>query len=163
MLNLASNWCSICSNLEYISVSTSTGYRRSAYDPNGVHVVLESAVTDEILGQTIKEALEASQPLKEEEISEFFSRNNTESNYATFVGRILSGMGGVSRAKAFKNMKLVHVVIRDNKLTLLPTKKEKGEAWSGNGLGGESSIILCPGVSSSELGAAAKSAIKVCK
>jgi CDI immunity protein len=161
--NLASNWCSIHSNLGFISVSTSTGYRRSAYDPNGVHVVHKSSVTDEKLGHAIREALGASKPLKEEDISEFFSTDNAESNYAIFVERILKGMGDISRVKAFKNMKLVHVVIRDNKLALSPTKKERGEAWSGKGLSEESSLVLCPEISSAELGAAAKSVIEACK
>ena len=75
---LASGWCSIHSNLGCLSVSTCTGYRRSAYDPNGIHMVLEDSVTNEQFGIAIRDALEASKPLKEERVSEFFDLENIE-------------------------------------------------------------------------------------
>jgi hypothetical protein len=160
---LATNWASIYSNHGLISLSTSSGYRSSRHDPEGEHIVVALECENDILGQSLLRVLEKSRLLHPEEAPGFYDLANTESNYENFVSSLLHKFGDMSRRKAFTKMLHCSVSVRSGEIIIKPSKKERGEAWSGSGFNESDDVHLPHKSSAAEIGVAIKSVLEKCK
>lgn len=160
---LATNWASIYSSHGLISLSTSSGFRSSRYDPEGEHLVINADCENDILGQSLLAALNKSRVLHPNENNEFYDLVNTERNYERFVANLLNKFGDMPRRKAFAKMLHCSVSVRSGKIFIKPSKKERGEAWSGSGYKESDAVSVSFTSSTSEIGAAIKAVLAKCK
>jgi CDI immunity protein len=160
---LATNWASIHSSNGYISLSTYSGYRRCQFDPQGKHIVLKEECPNEELGNALLSVLEQSRVLTHDQFNDFFALTTVKDNYDIFVSNLLQKMGNMSRRKAFTKMKSCSVSVRSKVITLKPTRKERGEAWSGKGFTDLDNIDLPYSSKPVEIGKALKEVLAICK
>jgi len=146
-----------------ICISTSSGFRRSGYDPQGLDHFLPESCSDEALGQALLSSLEKSRVLKPEEFASFFDLKLGELAYEAWVSKLLSALD-MTRQKAFKGMTLCHATVREEVLRLEPTRKERGEAWSGRDIEPEDSVSVAKFTGNPlTVGTAIRQALERCK
>ncbi|WP_345531600.1 contact-dependent growth inhibition system immunity protein [Viridibacterium curvum] len=161
-MSLATQWARVRFNHNLICISTASGLRRSAYDPQGLDFFLPASCSDEELGQALLSSLEKSRVIRPEELGSFFDLKVSEEFYEAWVGKLLSALG-MTRQKAFKGMKLCHASVREGILSLSPTRKERGEAWSGRDIEDEDTISLAKSSTPTVVGSCIRQALERCK
>lgn len=163
MQDLPTGWASIYSNYGLISLSTSSGYRSSIHDPEGEHIVVGVDIDDDILGRSLLSVLKKSRVLHPNEHSEFYALARIEEDYEAFVSNLISKFGQSQRRKVFSRMLYCIVTVRSGEICIQPTKKERGEAWSGSGFKQTDAFWVPLSASTSEIGAGIKSTLSKCK
>ena len=160
---LSTNWAAVHSNHGLISITTGSGYRSSFIDLEGDHVVLDEKCTDEELGEALKNALGKSRVILKEDIPKYYGRKITELQYQKWVEKLLLLFGGMSRRKAFTKMKHSFVYVLSGQLKIVPTRKERGEVWGGNGFLDSDTIELSYTSNFKEIGEALRTILTKCK
>ena len=163
MQDLPTGWASIYSNHGLVSFSTSSGYRSSIHDPEGEHIVIDAASDDNALGQSLLLALEKSRVLHPNENANFYNLSRIEEDYEAFVSDLITKFGELQRRKVFSKMLHCSVSVRSGEIFIRPTKKERGESWSGSGIKEEDIFRIPLSASPGEIGAGVKMALSKCK
>jgi len=148
-------------NGDFMSIESYCGYAvPNMSNPNVPEYLLGLDVPDEILGKSIKEALNNSRRLSLEE-----HRNlaiNLSENYKAWIQRTMEKYGYKTKRALFKNMKSCSILRQDNLIIIKPSYHEKLEGWSGDGIKEEDYVKLPATSSFSEIGAGLRLAFERC-
>lgn len=155
-------WASAYQNQEMISISTDSGYRRCAYDPQGKHTVLKIGADDNALGVAVKEALAHSRFLSLDEARPFLDYRNTEQRYAEWIKSIMDGHGYRSKTDLFRNMKHCGIELSNGIITIAPTIHEDLDSWGRNKSDGLEDVFVAASCPASEIGAALRLGFSRC-
>ncbi len=155
-------WATAYATKEFISVSTCSGLRSYARDPNGKEMFFPHEVSDEQLGAGVLSALSVSKFLSPDEIGSFFDPTTIEKNYEDWVALLTEKYEYKSRRALFKDMKHCMIDRIDGVITIKPTNHEKLEAWGGKGIGSDDYEVISGSISEAEIGLALKSCSERC-
>jgi hypothetical protein len=162
-IELPTRWASIHSARSILSFSTSSGFRMSAFDPSGATSFLPESSPDEVLGAALLHSLEKSRVLTGSQAQMFFAPEERERAYEQWVLDLLAAHEhACSRAALFNGMKLCNAFVLGNNLHIKPTRKKRGEAWSGKGIAGDDVVVIPFASGKQEVGVALKRTISKC-
>lgn len=112
-------------------IDSSACYRTSTPDEAGYKAVRLEPVADDVLGVTLRNALNQSRLLTLEEAKAMFARENSESRYERWVAWAMVELGATNRKRLFEQMRRCHVVRRLDVIEISPMRKTRGEGWVG--------------------------------
>jgi hypothetical protein len=139
-------------------LGSSAHYRSSGYDEFGYNRIIKEPLTDDVLGQSVREMLNASRMLKVEEARAYFSREVGGPRYERWVDWCMQGLGARDRKALFKGLKLCTVDRRLGVVEIRPQRRIGSEGWVGLG-DPEAVVKVSETVTDSELGAALRLAM----
>ena len=160
------NWhpgARILANERGIFLSTYSGLARRARDPDGVNAMLQAAATVDEIGATLRLALGASRQISLEEIPIFFNPEKTNQAYKSWVAWMMRGLGYKTKRALFSNMKSIGISQLADHYELRPSRHERLEGWSGEGVSPSDYVLLPLSATDAELGAGALLALGRCK
>ena len=149
-------------NQDFILVVTFSGYRSRTSDPDGIQILLPLDVSDEELGQATLLALSKSRVIEVSEIGTFFNIDNIKKRYDAWVADLMTKYNYKTKRALFKNMMQCTVEIRDERLTISPSRHEKLEVWSGKGISDDDKVVLSVNSTTEEIGAGLRLAFSRC-
>ena len=155
-------WASAYQNQDIICVNTNSGYRASAYDPQGKQTVLKLDADDNALGVAVREALAHSRFLSLDEARKFLDYRNGEQSYAEWIKDLMDRQGYKSKAALFRSMKYCGITLSKGMITIAPTIHEDLDSWGRNKSDGLEDVIVAADRPASEIGAALKLAFSRC-
>ena len=150
-------------NQDFILVVTFSGYRSRTSDPDGIQILLPLDVSDEELGQATLLALSKSRVIEVSEIGTFFNIDNIKKRYDAWVADLMTKYNYKTKRALFKNMMQCTVEIRDERLTISPSRHEKLEVWSGKGISDDDKVVLSVNSTTEEIGAGLRLAFSRCR
>lgn len=156
-------WASAYFNGDFIAVSTRSGYRGTARDPQGCETHLSPDASNETLGRSVLDAVACSRFLKLDEIDDFFNLERTTLAYTKWVASLLERYKYKTRRALFKSMALCHITVTTGTLEIAPMRHEKLEAWSGKRNDGVDNILLPLERPPEEIGKALRIAFSRCE
>jgi hypothetical protein len=156
-------WASAKANGDFICIDTYSGYRRCALDSEVKHYVFPSDVTDHELGLALLDCLARSRFLSSEEIGPFFDYRNVQKRYEEWVKSLMDRFQYKTRRSLFKNLASCDIESVDGLVVITPSKHEKLEDWSGDGISKEEFVTVSVKNPVEEIGSALKLAFGRCK
>jgi hypothetical protein len=130
----------------------------------GAEHFLAPEVEPEELGSAVLACLARSRFVKpgDDAWEEFTNFRARAARYDEWVRSVLNERGYKTKSSFFRNMKLAHVERRDAAITIRPTRHERSDAWSGDGISEESIVRLAETARPDEIGAAVRLAFTRC-
>ena len=150
-------------NQDFINISTFSGFRIKARDPDGENLSLSKNASNEELGQAALLALSKSRKIAQSEIATFFDRDNVNQRYNNWVANLMDKYGYKTKRALFKKMMQCSIEIRDGVLTISPSIHEKLEGWGGDDFTESNKVILPINSSPEEIGAGLRLAFSRCR
>jgi hypothetical protein len=139
-------------------LQSSAHYGSSGSDESGYNCIVKEPVTDAMLGQSVREMLNASRMLKLEEARAYFSREISGPRYERWIDWCIRSLGARDRKALFKGLKLCNIDRRLGVVEIRPQRRTGSEGWVG--LGDPDALVkVSETVSDSELGAALRLAM----
>ena len=86
----------------------------------------------------------------------------TRNRYLAWVNQLVETYGYKTKRALFKDMKSCHIESCGGAITIRPTYHKKLEAWSGDGIGEDSYVVIPCESSPADIGAALKLAFSRC-
>jgi hypothetical protein len=155
-------WARAVDNGDFICIATYSGYRTSAWDPQGAQHFFLPDVSDELLGAAALDALSRSRFLDEDEIAAFFDYRETDRRYAEWIKDLIERYSYKTKRALFKKMKSCAIESVEGTITIRPSNHEKLEVWTGEGIDDEDYVVISATGSATELGAALRLAFSRC-
>ncbi|MCE5268920.1 MAG: CdiI family contact-dependent growth inhibition immunity protein [Planctomycetaceae bacterium] len=160
-------WCEAKSNGDFIVVDTYSGYAGSVQDPQGMQHLLPPHVDDEELGTAVLDCLAHSRFLPpdrhRQELLSLFDCNLLSERYSEWVNRLMARYGYKTKRSLFRNMRHCCIERQAGAITIRPSRHEKLEGWSGDGIGEEDYVVLAARSDPAAIGAGLKQAFERCK
>jgi len=115
----------------FFGVETWSGYRSSAFDPQGPHHLLPPDAGDGALGGAVLDALAHSRFFTVEEVQtvDFFNYENRKRIYTAWVYKLMSAYGLKTKRALFKDLDHCEITAVDGKISIAPKHHVKLEAW----------------------------------
>ena len=155
-------WASAYQNQDIISISTDSGYRTRAYDPEGKETVLKLDANDSALGTAVKEALAHSRFLSLDEARDFLDYRRVEQRYAQRIKSLMERQGYKDKAALFRKMKHCGITKSKGMITIAPTIHEGLDSWGRNKSDGLEDVFVAADRPASEIGAALRLGFSRC-
>ncbi len=161
-------------NDEFIFIETYSGYRSARADYKGNIYVLSPDVGDVELGEAVVGALSKSRFVLAEPREGLFVRPEVEfdkklydiqhikQHYENWVKNMSEMFNYKNRKSLFKSMKNCDIEKFDHKISITPSKHEKLEGWSGEGISDNDCVILNDDATPGEIGAGLRLAFSRC-
>jgi hypothetical protein len=150
------------SNPNFICIETYSGRGRLGSDPRGVRHLLDPDASDEAIGLAILDALKLSRFLSTQEYDGFFDPEPNRQRYADWVVTLMKRYGYKTKRALFKNMKNCGIHQNTETFIFSPTRHEKLEGWSGEGISDEDLVVIPATSSPIEVGQALRKAFARC-
>ncbi|HEV7609218.1 MAG TPA: contact-dependent growth inhibition system immunity protein [Steroidobacteraceae bacterium] len=154
---------SIYANSEFMCLRTFSGLGLSGADPEGEIIFLNPDASAEAVGAALIAALAKSRMLSSAEATEFFSLGAVNRRYENWVTMVLAKYAYPSRRKMFKELKNVSADSSADVLLLEPTRHNKLEGWSGDGIPEADHVKLPATASAEEMGKGVFLALSRCR
>ncbi|CNH85191.1 contact-dependent growth inhibition system immunity protein [Yersinia pekkanenii] len=162
--NQGQDYCASCfCNNKFLNINTDSGLGLMRRDPLFPPHLLPPDADDKSIGETVLIALSNSRTLSLEESADFFDLEKGQEQYAAWIAMLMQKYGYKTKRALFKGMKNCSIHCINGVITILPTRHEKLEAWSGTGRGESDKVILSVNSSPAEIGAALRLALSRCK
>ena len=155
-------WVSSYMNQDLIRITTFSGYRRSAYDPEGYQFVFAPSVDDATLGEAVIKALSKSRMIKEKDFTTFFDYKRIEKYYKDWIAYCQKTYGYKTKKAMFKHMDHCSITSENGEITIEPWHHEKIEAWGETKNGDLDNVIIPADSNAEEVGKALKLAYSRC-
>lgn len=156
-------WAQVYANPDFIEVQTYSGYRNFLPDPEGKVYHFPASASDVNLGEAILASLAASRFLPPQANAEFFDiRGRVVPLYEAWVKKTMAQYGYASKRAMFVVMKSCSVERIGGTITVRPSRHEKLEAWSGDGLKEEDQVHVPAESDSATIGRALRLALSRC-
>ena len=161
-------------NNDFICLDTHSGYRSTKLDPKGAQHLRDLAVSDAELGRLVLDTLSHSRfvlPEPREGVwihpeatfdLDLYDREISLAYYNKWVDKLIETYSYKNKAALFKNMKNCSIDLTSERLRISPSRHEKLDAWSGDGLTDADDVILPTDSSPAEIGAALRLAFSRC-
>ena len=147
-------------NGDFISIETYSGYRLPMADPEAPEHILESDVSDEVLGNALLAALTQSRFLSTEE-ARVLRLTISEYNIL-WIQKLMTRFGYKNKNDLFRKLKNCGIEREGGMITIRPSHHEKLEAWSGDFISKEDYVKIPADSPSAEIGAALRLAFSRC-
>jgi len=139
-----------------------SGWGSLRADYAGLHFVLSPDASDIELGDAVLLALSKSRFVHPDSDPELFDNIRVAERYNTWITDLMNAFGYRTKTNMFKGMKSPDVEVRNGQITIIPTKRERGEGF-GPTLRGEKDHVHLPANSSpEEVGAAIRLGLERC-
>ncbi len=148
-------------NGDFISIQPYSGYRIYFIDPDAAEYLLDPNVSDENLGVAVMDALKQSRFLSYEDACDLEVKFD-QGYYISWIKNIMNQYVYKTKRALFKNMKNCSIESHDGLITIKPSKHEKLEGWSGNGINKEDYVRIPVNSTFYEIGAALRLAFTRC-
>lgn len=155
-------WASCYCNNEFLLIETMSGLGRFGDDSLSPPQLLPPDADDKSIGETALIALSNSRTLSLEEYGDFFNLEKGQEKYAAWIAMLMEKYGYKTKRALFKDMKNCSIHRINGVITILPTRHEKLEAWSGKGLKESDDVVITANSSPTEIGAALRLALSRC-
>lgn len=175
MKNLAKTAFAIAKmNNDFICLDTHSGYRSTKFDPKGVQHLTDHTVSDAELGVLVLDTLSHSRfvlPEPREGVwihpeatfdPDLYDREISLANYNKWVNKLIETYSYKNKAALFKKMKNCSIDLTSERLRISPSRHEKLDAWSGDGLIEADDVLLPANSTPIEIGAALRLAFSRC-
>ncbi len=161
-------------NNDFICLDTHSGYRSTKLDPKGVQHLMAHSVSDADLGKLLLDTLSKSRFVLAEPREgvwihpeatfdpDLYDREISSANYNKWVNNLIEIYSYKNKAELFKNMKNCSIDFTSDRLRISPSRHEKLDAWSGDGLTDADNVIIPADSSPAEIGAALRLAFSRC-
>lgn len=161
-------------NNDFLCLETRSGYRSTKFDPKGVQHLMDVTVNDAELGKLVLDTLSHSRfvlPEPREGVwihpeatfdPDLYDREISLANYNKWVDKLIETYSYKNKTALFKNMKNCSIDLTSERLRISPSRHEKLDAWSGDGLTVADDVILPVDSSPEEIGAALRIAFSRC-
>ncbi|VEA67783.1 Protein of uncharacterised function (DUF1436) [Serratia plymuthica] len=168
-------WASVKMNADFICIETYSGYSSSRHDPLGIQHLSPPNVSDNELGEMVKDALAHSRfvlPAPRTDVwihpevtfdKELYDYKAIAERYAEWINKLMARYGYKTKRAMFKDMKSCSIECREGNITIFPSFHEKLEAWSGDRISDSDHVILSVDSSPAEIGAGLRLALSRCK
>lgn len=147
-------------NEKFIDIRTYSCHRSCVADPAGEHFNYPRTVDDSVLGEAVAKALQSSRFLTPAEAESL--RANASTNYDGWVQSMMELHGYKNKARLFKNMLQCTVEAVGDLITIKPTRHERLEGWSGDGISEEDYVVVPIDASADSIGHALREALSRC-
>ncbi|HEY6926624.1 MAG TPA: contact-dependent growth inhibition system immunity protein [Steroidobacteraceae bacterium] len=116
---------------KFFIVETWSGYRSSAFDPEGALHLLPPDCGDSDLGAAVLDALARSRFFSIEEVrtNGFFDFDNRNRINDAWVEKLLAAKGLKTKRALFKDLDYCEITLADGTISLAPRHHVKLEAW----------------------------------
>lgn len=145
---------------EFICIIPQSGYRLAMADPTAPERLFAVDISDNVLGDALKNALKESRFLTLEEAKGL--RLAAESQDDRWARSLMDRYGYKSKQALFKKMKSCSIVLSGTDLVFSPSHHEKLNSWSRSKDDGIEDVVIAAGSSTEELGAALRLAFSRC-
>lgn len=173
---IRSKWARAYCNGNILYLETVSGYRGGTHsDPQGKkYFFKEKEVSDDLLGTSLIEVLNLSRwvlasprpgttyPAGVEFDIDLYSQEQMSKRYAAWIKMLMDHYGYANKQKLFKNMANCYISIKDDVVTIIPSRHEKLEVWQGFSLNNPDIIKIRADSSSAQLGEALRLAFARC-
>jgi len=155
-------WAAIFATDQLICIETHSGLRSTASDPGGKTELVPLGAESGVVGAALMAALSASRILQPKELGTFFDLAALEARYERWVELLMKAHQCESRRSLFKGMKYCFARVSDGVVELRPTRQEKLEVWTGEGITEADRVHVKLKASPQELGDAVLLALSRC-
>jgi hypothetical protein len=155
-------WADAYQNQDLISVSTCSGYRSCAYDPQGKDTLLDINVGDDVLGRAVLESLARSRFLTLAEVPAFFDCRQYPIRYAAWVQSLMKAYKYKTKSALFREMESCNIESCDGIIRITPMRHKKLEAWGRDKDDGIEDVLIPAGSSPERIGAALRLGFSLC-
>ena len=138
-----------------------SGYALQFEDPEADEILLDLEVSDEMLGQTVLDTLKQSRYLSRNDA--WILQQEAQKKYQEWVQNMMKRYGYKGKRALFKNMKSCGVNLKNNLITIKPSKHDRLEGWSGDGFTEEDYVKIAADSPPAEIGVALRLAFTRCK
>jgi hypothetical protein len=150
-------------NEKFICVETFSGRGLMGRDPGGVCDFHDLDVSDEVLGRSLRGALNASRWISMEEYPLFFDHEKLKQVDQAWVGQVMRTFEYRTERAVYRNMLRCMVDCSEHTITMRPLVHVKLEAWSGERIDPSQRIELPDAVDDVALGRALRTALSRCR
>ena len=158
------SWSSAyCNNDYFMGIHTCSGFRTSAYDPNGKQHFLNIDDSDETLGLALLDSLAHSRFLSLEEVSLFFDYKLVAQRYSQWVTMLINGFNYPNKKALFKHMKWCNIEMQNHLIKIKPLHHQKLEGWGREKGDGTEDVFIEATRPASEIGVALREAFTRCR
>ena len=147
-------------NSDFIDLRTLSGYRTAVWDLQGKHYQFSLSVSDEELGAAVIDVLESSRFLDAQGATAL--RSGVLDQYEQWVATTMRDYGYSNRQLMFRAMRSCGLERKGNTIIITPTRHEKLEGWSGDGIDPEDRVTIVAGQPVNEIGASLRAAFERC-
>ena len=141
-------------NQDIIWVRTESGFRDSAYDPQGKETVLRVDADDNALGVAVTEALAQSRFLSLEEARTFLDYRIGMKIYDERIRSLVESEGYKNKAALFRRMKHCSITLEKGIIKIGPTIHDGSNAWGRNKSDGLEDVVIASDRPVNEIGTA---------
>ncbi|NRN29611.1 contact-dependent growth inhibition system immunity protein [Photorhabdus heterorhabditis] len=150
-------------NGDFYSIQTHSGNGLLGVDPLGSKHLLQPFVSDQELGNAVFDALSKSRVIPIDECGDYFDHDVNDKQYKNWITEMMGSYDYRSKRQLFKKMLSCGICMLDGQITIRPSRHEKLEGWSEDGIS-ESDYVVIPADSSpEEVGAALRLAFSRCR
>lgn len=114
-------------------VHSNAVYRSTGFDDQGLQTILDEPVSLQVLGVSLRTALDSSRFLKQEEVRNFFDLKNSVPRYERWVTHVMSSLQVTTRRSLFKGLLACSAERMGGRISITPSKREGAEGWGGLG------------------------------
>jgi hypothetical protein len=123
-------WAGAYQNPKIVWICTDSGYRGSAYDPQGKEAVLPVDADNQALGVALLEASESSRFLSLDEVPTFFDYRIATPIYEARIRSLVASQRYRNKIALFNRMKYCSITLFKGMIEILPTIHEGSDSWS---------------------------------
>ena len=160
---IETKFAAVLMNARFISVETFSGRGLMARDPQGVSDFHSLDVVDEVLGRSLAEALKASRWISMDEYAAYFNHDKLKREADEWLASTKERFGYKNRKAVFTGMANCTIRERDGLITIKPTRHEKLEGWSGDGIPESDRVVLSSASGGEALGQGVRLALSRCR
>ncbi|EPB0880350.1 contact-dependent growth inhibition system immunity protein [Yersinia enterocolitica] len=162
--NQNQDYCASCfCNNKFLNINTDSGLGLMRRDPLFPPHLLPPDADDKSIGEAVFIALSNSRTLSLEESTDFFDLEKVKEQYVAWIAMLMERYGYKTKRALFKDMKNCSIHCINGVITIVPTRHEKLEAWSGKGIKESDDVVISVNSSPAEIGAALRLALSRCK
>jgi hypothetical protein len=155
-------WAGADQNPDVICISTYSGYRACAYDPQGKETILRPDADDNALGVAVKEALAHSRFLSLDEARKFLDYRRLEQRYDEWIKSLMERQGYKDKTALFGKMKHCGITLSKGIIEIAPTIHEELDSWGRNRSDGIEDVLISADESAERIGAALRLGFSRC-
>lgn len=146
-------------NKKLFLIKALSGYRAGLMDPLATDYCLAPDCADAELGQAVLNSLAESRALT---IEEDYALYLNDSYYPKWLQSLMDRYGYKTKYALFKGMKRCGITLNGNMITIRPSRHERADSWSGEGITKEEHVHISADSSPEEIGAALRLGFSRC-
>ncbi|MCA6218979.1 contact-dependent growth inhibition system immunity protein [Photorhabdus antumapuensis] len=150
-------------NGDFYSVQTYSGNGLLGADPLGSNDLLQPIVSDQELGVAVLDALSKSRIIPLDEYGDYFNYDANSEQYKNWITEMMGFYVYRSKRQLFKKMLSCGICMLDGQIVIRPSRHEKLEGWSEDGISESDHVVISADSSPEEVGTALRLAFSRCR